>query len=101
MRQITEKHWINSYLIIHCPTSEKVSGASEQANKWASGPVLRSVFLVNLAHNAPANLDWPDPMEELDAEDRSLGRDIIVVKRCKDKKEWKRAGLKKEWKRAG
>ena len=27
-----------------------MSGASEQANGQASGPVLQSVFLVNLAH---------------------------------------------------
>ena len=32
--QIREKHNINSHLIIHFPTSERVSEASESANKW-------------------------------------------------------------------
>ena len=30
-----KKHWMNSHLIIHCPTSEGVSEVSERANKWA------------------------------------------------------------------
>ena len=58
-----KKHRQNSNLIIHCPTSEgvsEVSGASKQANKQASGPVLQSLFLVILALSALAflcNLD--------------------------------------------
>ena len=31
----SQKHRQNSHLIIHCPTSEGVSEASERANKWA------------------------------------------------------------------
>ena len=46
-----KKHRQNSHLIIHCPTSEEVSEASERANGRASGPVLLSVFLVVLAHS--------------------------------------------------
>ena len=64
MGQNREKHRINSHPIIHCPTNEgvsevsraeqaqRVSGASEQANGRASGPVLQSVFLALLAHSA-------------------------------------------------
>ena len=32
--------------------SERVSGASKRANGRASGPLLQSVFLVDLAHGA-------------------------------------------------
>ena len=41
----------NGYLIIHFPTSEGVSGASERANGRASGPVRQSVFLAVIDHS--------------------------------------------------
>ena len=82
MVQNRKKHWKNSHLIIHFPTSEGVSEVSaaertseasraEQANEWAvqaneqmdkrvthwvTDPVLHSRFLVILAQNgAPTN----------------------------------------------
>ena len=49
-----KKH--NRHPIIHCPTSEEVSegvsGVSEQVDRRASGPVLQSGFLVDLAQSA-------------------------------------------------
>ena len=53
--RIEKKHRINSHPIIHCPTSEGVSGANEQANERASSPVLYCGFLVILAHMAVMN----------------------------------------------
>ena len=55
MGQNRKKHRLNSHLIYHCPTSEgvsRVSGASDRVNERASGPVLQSVFLFNLAYSA-------------------------------------------------
>ena len=34
-----------------CGASERVSGVSKRANGRASGPLLQSVFLVDLAHS--------------------------------------------------
>ena len=50
-------------------TSERVSGASKQANGRASGPVVQSVFLVVLDHSAVGNIK---EMISSDASDVSL-----------------------------
>ena len=38
--------------------SEQVSGVSEQANRRASAPVLKSVFSVDLAHSGEEAWGW-------------------------------------------
>ena len=86
-----KKHRINSYPIIHCPTSEGVSEVSEWANEWvqqsvwakrgvqskqtsraskwgsgrASGPVLQSGFLVILDHSEMVHDVMQDLLEKL------------------------------------
>ena len=82
MGQNRKKHRINRYLINHqrgseqserasersgaherskyCGASEGMSGASEQSNGRASGPVLTSGFLVDLAQNGCMELEGPN-----------------------------------------
>ena len=55
--------------------SERVSGASEQANGRAIGPVLQSVFLTVLDHSGEVNDDVADDEDDddNDGEDNDEG----------------------------